>query len=111
MNRDELVATAKKMVAKGKGILAADESTSTIISACCFSLPASAPSSQSHVMSNTRPIFACSSRALPISLSLPAKCSHAGMTGKGFSPVKSASRGCGAWGSAAMGKGPEGCLF
>src|SRR6516162_3929513 len=30
MNKDELVKTAKAMVAKGKGILAADESTSTI---------------------------------------------------------------------------------
>src|SRR6185295_14242942 len=30
MNRDELVKTAKAMVAKGKGILAADESSGTI---------------------------------------------------------------------------------
>src|SRR5215813_5978486 len=30
MNKDELVKTAKAMVAKGKGILAADESSSTI---------------------------------------------------------------------------------
>src|SRR5476651_2170188 len=74
-------------------------STSTIISACCFSLPASAPSSQSQVMSKTRPNFDCSSSALPIKRSLPAKCSHAGITGKGFSPAKRASRG---WGAAAL---------
>src|SRR5258706_8336068 len=72
---------------------------STIISACCFSLPASAPSSQSQVMSNTRPSFACSSSALPISFSLPAKCSHAGITGNGFSPAKRASLG---WGALAL---------
>src|SRR5258705_645409 len=30
MNRDELIKTAKAMVAKGKGILAADESSGTI---------------------------------------------------------------------------------
>src|SRR5476649_1355478 len=74
-------------------------STSTIISACSFSLPASAPSSQSQVMSKTRPSFDCSSSALPINRSLPAKCSHAGITGKGFSPAKRASRG---WGAAGL---------
>src|ERR1700682_402884 len=68
-------------------------STSTIISACCFSLPASAPSSQSQVTSNTRPIFDWSSSAFAMSFSLPAKCSQAGITGNGFSPAKRASRG------------------
>src|SRR5260221_2699119 len=78
-------------------VLRLEVSTSTIISACCFSLPASAPSSQSQVTSKTRPSFDCSSSALTISFSLPAKCSHAGITGKGFSPANSASLGCGAW--------------
>src|ERR1700682_2985275 len=74
-------------------VFLSDESTPTIISACSFSLPACAPSSQSQVMSKSRPIFACSSSAFTMSFSLPAKCSQAGITGKGFSPAKRASRG------------------
>jgi hypothetical protein len=70
-------------------------SSSTIISACCFSLPAGAPSSQSQVTSKRRPIDFCRSSALTMSFSEPAKCSHAGIAGKGFSPAKSAARGWG----------------
>ena len=40
-----------------------------------------------------RPILSCSSSALRISFSLPAKCSQAGMAGKGFSPANRASLG------------------
>jgi len=62
-------------------------------------------------MSKMRPTFACSSSALPMSFSLPAKCSHAAMTGNAFYPAKSASLGCGArrsvWLTVAM-ETPEG---
>ncbi|MGC4120716.1 MAG: hypothetical protein QM765_40290 [Myxococcales bacterium] len=42
------------------------------ISACSRSAPAQAPSSQSQVMSNTGPIWACSCSAFFICFSLPA---------------------------------------
>jgi len=54
------------------------------ISAWAFSAPAGAPSSQSQVRSKTGPSVRCNSSALPISFSLPAKCSQAGRAGKGF---------------------------
>jgi hypothetical protein len=47
-------------------------STSTIISACCFSRPAWAPSSQSQVTSKIGPIFSRSSSAFTMIFSLPA---------------------------------------
>ena len=67
--------------------------SSTIISACCFSLPAGAPSSQSQVRSKSRPMDFCSSSDFTMSFSVPAMCSHAGITGNGFSPGKSAAAG------------------
>ena len=91
-----------------RSVLRAEASTSTIICACSRSRPAAAPSSQSHVMSKTAPELACSSSALPISFSLPAKCSHAGMMGKGCSPANRASRGCGARERAVEGMGRTG---
>ncbi len=75
-------------------LLAGEAMTRTTISACSFSLPACAPSSQSHVMSKIGPSLSCSSSALTISFSLPAKCSQDGMTGNGFSPLNRASLGC-----------------
>ena len=84
-----------------------DVSSSTIICACCLSLPAGAPSSQSQLTSKSRPIDFCSSSAFAISFSDPAKCSHAGSTGKGFSPAKSAALG---WEEVAMAF-PRGFVF
>src|SRR5512134_1479840 len=73
--------------------LALETSTPAITSACAFSWPAGAPSSQSQVTSKIGPSVSWSSSALRISFSLPAKCSQDGMTGKGRSPLNSASFG------------------
>src|SRR5262249_7793576 len=72
--------------------LASERSSRTTSSACSRSRPVGAPSSRSIVMSNV-PDLPCSSSALPMSFSDPAKCSHDGMTGNGFSPANSACCG------------------
>src|SRR3954470_3319074 len=64
-----------------------------IISACSRSRPAWAPSSQSQVTSKIGPSFAWISKAFTISFSLPAKCSHDGITGNGRSPLNKAAWG------------------
>ena len=63
----------------------------TIISACSRSRPGWAPSSQSQVTSKIGPSFVWISKAFAISFSLPAKCSHDGMTGNGRSPLNKAA--------------------
>src|SRR5262249_40027845 len=60
--------------------------------------PGGAPSSQSIVKAKD-PCWAWSSRALPMSFSLPAKGAHEGTTGDGFSPSNSAF-----WGRVVVGR-------